>query len=398
VIWEKKIIQTAGRSGFAALASARTLDELREKQEAFSRLATVSEVDSALLLIPREQEEKLKIMADIAPIVTPVRVARPLPVDLDRLITNWETLKRRVDIAAKEAPAGDAQQELGRASGDIGRLVVKLRQTDRRTVDAALAFLQQQVYRDFVQSFQRLQANLTPKPIGLDQLPAEIKKKFISAQGRFLMQIHPAVDIWERDGAFRFVDELRRVDPEVTGTPVITYEAIRLMERAYIQGTIYAVVLVSALTALIVRRVRETLLALLPLGLGILWTVGLMYFLNLKFNLGNVFGLPLILGAASEYGLTIMLRFMEDQEHGGPLVARSTLMGVFVSGLTTIVGFGTMMMAQHRGIFGLGLLLTLGSAVSLLASLVVLPVLLRQVVLLRARRRAKRAQPLPTGS
>ena len=42
---------------------------------------------------------------------------------------------------------------------------------------------------------------------------------------------------------------------------------------------------------------RETLLALLPLGLGILWTVGLMYFLNLKFNLGNVFGLPLILGA-----------------------------------------------------------------------------------------------------
>ena len=394
VVWEKRIIETAGRSGFAALATARSLEELRTKQEAFSKLATVSEVDSALLLIPRDQEEKRKILSDFAPIVATVRVARPLPVDVDRLIAGWETLKRRLDIAAREAPAGDAQRELNRASGDIGRLLLRLRQTDRGGVEASLAVLQRQVYRDFVQSFQRLQANLHPKPIGMEQLPPEIKKKFVSDQGRFLLQIHPAVNIWEREGAFRFVGDLRRVDPEVTGTHVITYEAIRLMERAYIQGTIYAVVLVTALTALIVRRLRETLLALLPLGLGILWTVGLMYFLNLKFNLGNVFGLPLILGAASEYGLSIILRFMEDQQHGGgggPLIARSTLMGVFVSGLTTIVGFGTMMLAQHRGIFGLGLLLTLGTAVSLLASLVVLPVLLKQVVLLRARRRARRA-------
>ena len=51
------------------------------------------------------------------------------------------------------------------------------------------------------------------------------------------------------------------------------------------------------------RRVRETLLALLPLALGLMWTVGLMYVFDLKFNLGNVFGLPLILGAAAEYGL-----------------------------------------------------------------------------------------------
>jgi len=51
--------------------------------------------------------------------------------------------------------------------------------------------------------------------------------------------------------------------------------------------------------------------------------------------------------------------------------------GVLVSGLTTIVGFGSLMLADQRGIFGLGLLLTLGTAASLIAALVVLPVLLR---------------------
>jgi predicted RND superfamily exporter protein len=47
--------------------------------------------------------------------------------------------------------------------------------------------------------------------------------------------------------------------------------------------------------------------------------------------------------------------------------------------LTTIVGFGSLMLADHRGIFGLGLLLTLGTLASLVASLVVLPVLLRMI-------------------
>jgi len=150
-----------------------------------------------------------------------------------------------------------------------------------------------------------------------------------------------------------------------------------LMERAYKQGTIYAIILVGGLTAIMLRRLRETLLALLPLAVGLVWTAGLMYVFDLKFNLGNVFGLPLILGAAAEYGLNIVMRYMEGRDHGGPLVARSTIMGVLVAGLTTIVGFGSLLLAHHRGIHGLGLLLTLGTAASLIASLIVLPVLLR---------------------
>ena len=246
-------------------------------------------------------------------------------------------------------------------------------------MEQALALLQMQVYRDFVRNFQKLQANVNPRPVEPENLPAEIRRKFVSSQGRFLLQIHPAVNIWSRDGATRFVTELRAVDPDVTGTPVITYEAIRLMERAYVQGTLYAIALVILVTALILRRPRETMLALLPLALGLVWTVGLMYFLNLKFTLGNVFGLPLILGAAAEYGINIMLRFMEDRAHGGPLIARSTIMAVLVSGLSTIVGFGSLMLARHRGIYGLGLLLTVGTATSLIAALLVLPVLLRRV-------------------
>ena len=391
VTWEKKILATAGRSGFAALSSADSLDELRRKQAAFRRLSTVSEVDSALLLIPDDQEAKRTIIANFAPIVAPVRVNRPLPVDVNRLVAAFETLKRRLDIARNEAPAGDAKRRLGRLTGAVDSLIWKLRQGDRDAVEASLAVLQQQLYRDFLRSFQRLQANLSPALVGLDDLPAEIRRKFVSERGRFLMQIHPAVNIWDREGATQFVSELRGVDPEVTGTPVITFEAIMLMERAYKQGTIYAIALVATITALTIRRWRETMLALLPLGLGLTWTLGLMYFFDLKLTLGNVFGIPLILGAAAEFGSNIVLRFIEESSDlEGPLIARSTVMAVLVNGLTTIVGFGSLMLAQHRGIFGLGLLLTLGTVTSLAAALVVLPVLLGMVRRMRAARLARR--------
>ena len=379
VAWEKRILATAGRSGFTALASADTLEELRQKYKAFRALPSVSEVDSVLLLIPEDQPQKLKIIGDFAPLVAPVRIGRATAVDPSRLVGSLETLKRRFTIAANEAPEGDVRGKLKLVAEDIGRLVVKIRQTDPQVSQPALTHLQNQIYRDFVRSFQRLQDNLSPKPIGLADVPSELRAKFISDGGRFLLQIHPGVDIWDREGAQRFVSDLRSVDPDVTGTPVITYEALHLMERAYRQGTIYAILLVTLVTALTLRRLRETVLALLPLGLGLMWAFGLMYFFGLKFNMGNVFGLPLILGAAAEYGLNIVLRFMEGRDHGGPLIARSTMMAVLVSGLTTIAGFGSLMVADHRGIFGLGLLLTLGTATSLIAALVVLPVLLRMV-------------------
>jgi predicted RND superfamily exporter protein len=377
VYWEKRVLATAGRSGFAALASADSLDELRRKHAAFRALPTVSEVDSVLLLIPDDQPAKLKIIGDFAPLVAPVRIGRPTSVDLPRLLTALDTLHRRFLLAAGEAPAGEARVKLRTLVDDIGRLIRKIRQTDVQVVEPALTVLQNQLYRDFVKSFQRLQDNLVPRQIGLADVPKELRAKFVSDSGRFLMQIHPAVDIWDRDGAQRFVRDLRAADPDVTGTPIITFEALRLMERAYQQGTIYAILLVSLATALTLRRLRDTALALLPLFLGLMWAFGLMYFFGLKFNMGNVFGLPLILGAAAEYGLNIVMRYREGRDHGGPLIARSTVMAVLVSGLTTIAGFGSLMIADHRGIFGLGLLLTLGTTTSLIAALVVLPVLLQ---------------------
>ncbi len=96
------------------------------------------------------------------------------------------------------------------------------------------------------------------------------------------------------------------------------------------------------------QRWRETLLALLPLVLGMLWTIGLMKVFGIQFNLANIWGLPLIIGTSAEFGLNVMFRYLEGRSHGGRLVARSTVMAVTLSGIQTMVGFGSLMIASHR--------------------------------------------------
>ncbi|HEV8438282.1 MAG TPA: MMPL family transporter [Methylomirabilota bacterium] len=378
VVWEQRILANTGRSGFNALTSASTLEELRDKQRAFERLPSVSEVDSVLHLIPDDQEEKIAIVKSFAELVAPVRIGRSSPVDLERMRQALAGVKRRLDVVAAEA--GDKMPaDLGALRQKTIAVLQQLSTANREAAEPALSYLQAQLYRDFVSKFYSLQRNLTPRLVTIDDVPEELRRKFVGASGHFLLQIHPKGDIWEREGAREFVTELRSVDPAVTGAPIITYEATRLMERGYLQGSLYAFILVGSLTFLMIRRLKESALALLPLVLGLLWTIGLMHLLGLKFNLANVWGLPLMIGISAEFGLNVVLRYLEGRSHGGPLVARSTVMGVALNGITTMVGFGSLMVAAHQGIFGLGLLLTIGSACGLVASLVVLPVILRLV-------------------
>jgi hopanoid biosynthesis associated RND transporter like protein HpnN len=376
VAWERRILASTGRSAFNGLSSASSLEELRAKQTAFEKLPSVSDTDSVLRVIPDEQPEKITLIKSFAPLVAPIRVGRSSPVDLDRLKQALADIKRRFDVVAVEAGAKlPAEIRVVRDKTiEVQRLLAR---SNRDSAEAALNYLQAQLYRDFVNKFYSLQRNLSPTGVTIKDVPEELRRKFIGESGRFLIQVHPKVDIWEKAGAAQFVRELRTVDPDVTGPPVITYEATVLMERAYLTGSLYAFVLVGGLSILMIRRLRESLLGLVPMVLGVLWTVGLMQLFGIKFNLANIWGLPLIIGTAAEFGLNVILSHLEGRAHGGPLVARSAVLGVALNGITTMVGFGSLMIASHQGIFSLGLLLTLGSACGLVAALIVLPVVLK---------------------
>jgi hypothetical protein len=393
VVWERKAAAAAGRSVFAALSTAPSLAELEAKQVAFARLPSVSDVQSVLSVLPDRQAEKLALLQRLADVVDSVHPGAPRAFDLRALTVTLETLKRRMDVASALSGGAAPPQEILVIARATSALLERLKARERGAVEIALADYQARLATDFAQQWRRLQLAARPAPLTLSDLPEELRRRFIGKSGKLLLQIYSRHDPWDYPSQARFVEELRTVDPDVTGQPVVGYESTVLIASSFRLGLAYAFVLVAGIAALMIRRLRETVLAMIPLIVGTLWTVGVMHLAGLKFNLVNVWALPLIIGSAAEYGLYIVLRSFEPPEHGGgSRLARSTVMAVMFNGLTTITGFGSLLVAHHRGVWGLGLLLVIGSVMTLTTSLVVLPTLMR---LAGDRRRSPAADRSP---
>jgi hypothetical protein len=138
VVWERKAAAAAGRSVFAALSSAPSLATLEVKQAAFQRLSSVSDVQSALSVLPDQQAEKLAILRRLATVTDNIRPGPPRPLDLHALTRSLATLQRRMDLAkAKAGPGGPSEEVLAISRATAG-LLQRLRGDERGAVEVAL--------------------------------------------------------------------------------------------------------------------------------------------------------------------------------------------------------------------------------------------------------------------
>ena len=124
-------------------------------------------------------------------------------------------------------------------------------------------------------------------------------------------------------------------------------------------------------------NIRTTLIVLLPVVVGSVWTVGIMGLLGVAFNLANLVILPLIIGIGVVNGVHIVHRYREEKDKNINILSKSTGRGVVLSSLTTMIGFGSLTVADYQGVYSLGLILTLGVGCCLLASITVLPCVLK---------------------
>jgi uncharacterized protein len=125
------------------------------------------------------------------------------------------------------------------------------------------------------------------------------------------------------------------------------------------------------------RSLIAMVLALIPVGLGTLWLAGLMGWLQIPFNPANIMTLPLVIGIGVTNGIHILNRYAEERTPG--ILARSTGKAVLVSALTAIAGFGSLVLAKHRGIHSLGMIMSIGIATCMVAALTFLPALLNML-------------------
>jgi predicted RND superfamily exporter protein len=214
--------------------------------------------------------------------------------------------------------------------------------------------------------------------VTIADLPPELRARYVGKTGHYRLFVYPAENVWEFDPLTRFVADVQSVDPDAHGTTVTTFEYLRVLKEGYTRAALYAVVAVAGVALLTFRSVGPALLALVPLALGAVWTLGLMGAAGVPFNAANLLLFPLIVAVGIDNGMYLVHRFREGEDPTGerPPLAPSAAKAITLASLTNIVGFGSLMLSTHRGIWSLGVVVALGVACLWVASVTTLPSLL----------------------
>jgi predicted RND superfamily exporter protein len=108
----------------------------------------------------------------------------------------------------------------------------------------------------------------------------------------------------------------------------------------------------------IYRSWRPWLIHATSLVFAIVATITTLKFTGIRLNLLNALAFPLILGVGVDYGLHVLMAARQAEEGHAPL--QTVLKPLIICGLTTITGFGSLMLAKNPALSGLGTLCALG--------------------------------------
>jgi len=378
VVFQDKLIHSSTRSVLFGAIVATNLTQATNLIVILTNLPTVAAVDSMAPYLTQDVTGKLKLLSEIKQLASEIHFppVDPRPVDVKELDQALFSFNGYLGLIAKKVETNDVKlhDQVVSLRQSVSALRQRLLLDDRSTTADKLAQFQQALFNDVGETFAAIQQQDDRGSLTVDDLPPTLRNRFIGVTGKHLLQVYPKYDVWERKYQEEFVADLRKVDPHATGTPVQLLEYTTLLKQSFEEAARYSLIAIAILVFIHFRKVTCVILSLVPVGLGFVWMVGWMGLFGLLFNPANIMTLPLVVGIGVTNGIHILNRFAE--EHHPSILAKSTGKAVLVSGLTTIAGFGSLIVAKHQGIASLGYIMATGTATCMFIGLTFLPALL----------------------
>jgi hopanoid biosynthesis associated RND transporter like protein HpnN len=384
VVFEQKLAHADKSVLFGAIV-ATNLNDAISLEKRLKILPTVADIELPLDMLydfsPTNQNNKLELIRGIKQEVASLKFRAPdlESVNINDLSATLYSLYGYCGAALEEI--GNSDPEFEQQFVSLNKAIENLRKAMLQGDTMALgehadklSEFQQALFADVRETFQSLQNQDDRAPLRVEDLPQALRDQFVGETGKFLLQVYPKNDVWQRANLEKFVADLRTVDKNTTGTPVQLYEYETLLKNSYVQAAWYSLAAIAVLVFIHFRTLGSVILSLLPVGIGTLWLAGLMGWFDIPFNLANIMTLPLVIGIGVTNGIQILNRFAEERTPG--ILARSTGKAVLVSGFTAIAGFGSLILAKDQGIHSLGCLMSAGIATCMIAGLTFLPALL----------------------
>lgn len=359
VQWQQRLEQDDARSVWHAVVLAKDAPEARDLTLRLRALPEVGEVGGAGMLIQTD--------AELAP---KRRLLESLPgedfykAELGDATEHRPDLLRKVcgslgEAYKKSDPAlASAADELARLPDESLLLAMNAYANDRERLSSTLLSL-----RDAA-------------PVPPEQLPKALKDTMVAPDGSLLLRVYPRAisgGVLSPERLGPFARAVLAAAPSATGPSVQIYESTRLITGAYRDAALYALVAIVLVLLIDFRHVGDALSALLPVLLGAVLLLGIMDMSGMALNLANLIVMPLIVGIGVGCGVHAVRRWRLQPNDTPPGLAGGSGRAITLTTLTTVIGFATLILGEHRGIRSLGIVMSLGLALVWGVTVFVLP-------------------------
>ena len=333
VAWEHRLLTETDRSVWFAVSIAADRSELIARRQAFEALDSVERVEDLLALTPTLSTEDQRKIQDLG---------------------------KRLESLPKNPPAV---------------LPVSVSQVPpnlfRQFESPQVNFIRTALVTDTWKQLKRLQSMASSEPPSLADLPAGVRARFIGHERQHLQRVYARGDVWNPAELAAFVKDVESIDPSVTGQPLQNYYGSRQMQRSYLNAAVFSTLAVFLVLWWDLRKPSLVLFAAAPMLLSMIQLFGLMGWLQIPLNPANIIIIPLIIGIGIDDGIHVV--HDREKSHRRLSLGAATTNGIIMTSLTSMIGFGSLMLAQHEGLRSLGRVATLGISCCLLTSVVMLP-------------------------
>jgi hopanoid biosynthesis associated RND transporter like protein HpnN len=345
---------------------APSLAQANAKAEQLVRLPEVASVKTVENFIPEDQPPKLAAIGQLATVLEPALKPDPEkkpPTDADR-------------IAALKAAVGGLNQAAAPEGGPGAAAAKRLAANLQKLADG------NQALRDRAQAaftaplkiaLDGLRDNLQAHEVTLDNLSAELKREWVTPDGRARVQILPKGDPNDNETLRAFARAVQAVEPQATGGPISILESGRTVIQAFFEAGFWALASITILLWVVLRRFGDVLLTLIPLLLAGVVTLELCVIIGMPLNFANIIALPLLLGLGVAFKIYYIMAWRAGQTH---LLQTSLTRAVFFSACTTATAFGSLWLSSHPGTSSMGKLMALSLVTTMAAAVLFQPVLM----------------------
>jgi hopanoid biosynthesis associated RND transporter like protein HpnN len=336
--------------------------------QAEDRLRKVPEVDRVMSLdffVPQDQPTKLAAIKQAATVLEPTfKEAK-----LDRP-TDAENIEALNDAAkslnqATTGKSGQGADALKRLAGNLEKLAQSSEAQREETQSVFVTPLR--VVLDEVSN------SLQAKPVTFDNLPKDLVSDWMTEDGRIRVQASPKGDPNDNETLRKFASAVLAVEPTAIGGPISILEAGNTISMAFIHAGLWALVSISILLWVVLRRVGDVLLTLVPLILAGALTLEICVLIGIPMNFANIVALPLLLGVGVAFKIYYVVAWRAGSSN---LLQSSLTRAIFYSALTTATAFGSLWFSSHPGTASMGKLLALSLLTTLCAAVLFQPALM----------------------